>query len=123
MKYCKAAMKAMDAIWNMRNLNTNLLSDYLMASSKSWSSSTATIGAGVDSYYEYLMKGYIMIGDEELFKRFVIHYEAIEKYLKNDVFSYDKVSMSNPKSYRNKKTESLEAFWPSIQVLILFFNF
>jgi len=44
--------------------------------------SESGIGAGIDSYYEYLLKAYIMLGDETFLDRFnkvsvyycVIHY-------------------------------------------------
>lgn len=35
-----------------------------------WSLRDAGVGSGADSYYEYLLKGYIMTGDDELLKVF-----------------------------------------------------
>ncbi|KAG1675675.1 hypothetical protein FOA52_002384 [Chlamydomonas sp. UWO 241] len=35
-----------------------------------WSSREATIGPGIDSYYEYLLKAYLMFGDEEYLEMF-----------------------------------------------------
>lgn len=38
--------------------------------SKKWVAQDAGIGAGVDSYFEYLVKGAIMLQDEELLNMF-----------------------------------------------------
>ena len=34
------------------------------------------IGAGIDSYYEYLLKSYIFLGDETYLERFNTHYQV-----------------------------------------------
>ena len=34
------------------------------------------VGAGIDSYYEYLLKAYILLGDETYLNRFNIHYQV-----------------------------------------------
>ena len=34
------------------------------------------IGAGIDSYYEYLLKAYIFLGDETFLERFNTHYQV-----------------------------------------------
>lgn len=39
--------------------------------SKKWVAQDAGIGAGVDSYFEYLVKGAIMLQDEELLDMFM----------------------------------------------------
>lgn len=39
--------------------------------SKKWVAQDAGIGAGVDSYFEYLVKGAIMLQDEELLDMFL----------------------------------------------------
>lgn len=33
-------------------------------------SSESGVGAGIDSYYEYVLKGYILLGDSTYLKRF-----------------------------------------------------
>jgi len=40
------------------------------------------VGAGSDSYYEYLLKAYVMLGDRTYLNVFNKHYEAIIQYLK-----------------------------------------
>lgn len=43
--------------------------------SKKWVAQDAGIGAGVDSYFEYLVKGAIMLQDEELLDMFLGKFE------------------------------------------------
>lgn len=38
------------------------------------------VGAGIDSYYEYLLKGYIFLGDETFLERFNTHYMVSSNY-------------------------------------------
>ncbi|KOB67097.1 alpha-1,2-Mannosidase, partial [Operophtera brumata] len=35
------------------------------------------VGAGIDSYYEYCLKAYILLGDEKYLARFNRHYNAV----------------------------------------------
>ena len=43
-----------------------------------WVRRESGVGAGIDSYYEYLLKAYILLGDEEYLDRFNIHYTSIK---------------------------------------------
>ena len=46
---------------------------YLSCSLVTWSfllSTDSSVGAGIDSYYEYCLKAYILLGDETLLERF-----------------------------------------------------
>ena len=40
------------------------------------------IGAGIDSYYEYLLKSYILFGEREDLEMFKEMYHSIMKYLR-----------------------------------------
>ena len=46
-----------------------------------WTAVEAGIGAGVDSYYEYLVKGSALLQRPELMKMFNKGREAIDRYL------------------------------------------
>ena len=48
-----------------------------------WVRRESGVGAGIDSYYEYLLKAYILLGDEEYLDRFNIHYTSIKVSSKN----------------------------------------
>lgn len=77
-----------------------------------WTAQDAGIGAGVDSYYEYLVKGSIMLNKPELMEMFNEGRKAIDKYLKKDNWhiwaSMNKGQMTLP------VFQSLEAYWPGV---------
>lgn len=120
------ALQALDVIWMNRNIQSNLVGTVINVVNSEWVIKDSNIGAGIDSYYEYLFKGYVLLGDEELLTRFNIHYESLIKY--NTLNSNDgmnigdgaflkTVSMHMP--YRQSKSyiDSLLAFWPGLQVM------
>lgn len=47
-----------------------------------WTGQTSGIGAGMDSYYEYLFKSFILFGEEEDLETFYSSYETIKSYLR-----------------------------------------
>ncbi|KAG7223889.1 hypothetical protein INR49_015145 [Caranx melampygus] len=74
------------------------------------------VGAGIDSYYEYLMKAYILLGDNVFLERFNIHYSAIMKYISQPPLLLN-VHMHNPTVSVRSWMDSLLAFFPGLQVL------
>ena len=110
-----AARNALAGLWSRRS-KLNLLGSTLNVDTGVWQTSHASIGAGVDSFYEYLMKAYILFGDEEFLKMFDTLYEAVDKHLVMESGFYQEVSMTTGKK-RQSIISSLAAFWPSLQVL------
>ena len=47
-----------------------------------WTGRMSGIGAGVDSFYEYLMKSYVMFGEQEDLEMFKHLYTSIMKHLR-----------------------------------------
>ena len=39
------------------------------------------VGAGVDSYYEYVAKAYVLLGEDKYLGRWQAHYGAVSKYM------------------------------------------
>lgn len=114
-KYEKVAMKAMDALWNHRS-PINLVGNHINTITGQWTGIDATIGSGVDSYFEYLVKAGIMLNKPELIEQFRTFQRAIDKYLFQDNWFF----WANMNS--GKKTlplfSSLEAFYPGVLVLV-----
>jgi mannosidase alpha-like ER degradation enhancer 2 len=48
----------------------------------------AGIGTSIDSFYEYLLKSYILLGDPEYIEIFNEAYPAAEKYLRRHPWYY-----------------------------------
>lgn len=81
-----------------------------------WTGQDSGIGAGVDSYFEYLVKGALLIQRPELMAIFNDARTSIDKHLKrNDWYLW--ASM-----YKGQVTlpvfQSLEAYWPGVLSLI-----
>ncbi|XP_043278333.1 ER degradation-enhancing alpha-mannosidase-like protein 3 [Venturia canescens] len=110
------AQKAMDALWKMRHRGTDLMGSVLNVHSGDWVRRDSGVGAGIDSYYEYCLKAYILLGDEKYLGRFNKHYQAVMKYVSQGPMLLD-VHMHRP--YTNSKNfmDALLAFWPGLQVL------
>lgn len=48
----------MDYLWDKRNRNSDLVGTVINVNDGEWLNKDASIGAGIDSYYEYLFKVY-----------------------------------------------------------------
>uniref|UniRef100_A0A0C9RV40 alpha-1,2-Mannosidase n=1 Tax=Fopius arisanus TaxID=64838 RepID=A0A0C9RV40_9HYME len=110
------AQKAMDALWRMRHRGTDLMGSVLNVHSGDWVRRDSGVGAGIDSYYEYCLKAYILLGDEKYLGRFNRHYEAIMKYVSQGPMLLD-VHMHRPNTNSKNFMDALLAFWPGLQVL------
>ena len=114
--YENAARKAMDYIWAQRNRASDLVGTVLNIHNGDWIRRDSGVGAGVDSYYEYLLKAYILFGDDQYLKRFDRHYNGIMKYVSQGPLLVD-VHMHRPTANAKGFMDSLLAFWPGLQVL------
>ncbi|MCP9263340.1 alpha-1,2-Mannosidase [Dirofilaria immitis] len=114
--YEEKARKAMDFLWAQRHRGSDLMGTVLNVHSGDWIRRDAGIGAGIDSYYEYCLKAYILLGDEGYLYRFNKHYEAIMRYVNKGPLFID-VHMHKPTVAARTYMDSLLAFWPGIQVL------
>ena len=63
---------------------SNLVGEVINVDNGNWVRQQAGIGAGIDSYYEYMFKAGIQLNSGELLDRFKIHYDAVEKYIFED---------------------------------------
>ena len=74
------ASKAMNVLWNSRNDQTNLVGRVINVETGAWIKKEAGVGGGIDSYYEYLAKAYLLLDDPIYLHRWRIHYAAIMKH-------------------------------------------
>uniref|UniRef100_A0A667X877 alpha-1,2-Mannosidase n=1 Tax=Myripristis murdjan TaxID=586833 RepID=A0A667X877_9TELE len=109
------ARRALRALWHTRS-DIGLVGNHIDIMSKKWVAQDAGIGAGIDSYFEYLVKGAIMLQDEELLDMFLDYDRAIQNYTRFDDWylwvQMHKGTVSMP------VFQSLEAFWPGLQSLL-----
>ncbi|ORY37680.1 hypothetical protein BCR33DRAFT_663463 [Rhizoclosmatium globosum] len=112
----KKAKHSLEYIWSRRS-PLNLLGNTIDTASGVWLQKLSGIGAGADSFYEYLLKSYILFGDDTLHKTFQDAYTAVQLYNKDEPgWFYKNVDMDSGNQVVNW-VDSLSAFWPGLQVL------
>ncbi|KAM8867870.1 ER degradation-enhancing alpha-mannosidase-like protein 1 isoform 2-T4 [Synchiropus picturatus] len=120
------ARRAVRALWNLRNNQTGLLGNVVNIQTGQWVGKQSGLGAGMDSFYEYLLKSYILFGEKEDFRMFQAAYESIQNHLRRgrescnegegDPPLYVNVNMMSGE-IMNTWIDSLQAFFPGLQVL------
>lgn len=78
------AAKALSALWNRRS-SLGLVGSLIDTSSGKWQHSHTGIGAGVDSFFETMLKSYIMLGDDKLLVMFQEAYGAVQNHTQHKV--------------------------------------
>jgi len=111
------AARAMDVLWAARHRGSNLVGNVLNVNTADWVRRDSGIGAGIDSYYEYVAKAYVLLGEEKYLERWNTHYSAVMKYMTSGPLMMD-VHMHRPTSNSKHFADSLGAFWPGLQVLM-----
>ncbi|OQV23354.1 ER degradation-enhancing alpha-mannosidase-like protein 3 [Hypsibius exemplaris] len=107
---------AMDYLWHKRHSSSSLMGHIIDVDSGDWIRRESGIGAGLDSYYEYVLKTYILLGDETYLHRFHRHYQGLLKYVMVNSRMQD-VHMHQPQSTSKPYLDALTAFFPGLQVL------
>ncbi|XP_067611379.1 ER degradation-enhancing alpha-mannosidase-like protein 1 isoform X2 [Pseudorca crassidens] len=121
------ARRAVKALWNLRSNDTGLLGNVVNIQTGHWVGKQSGLGAGLDSFYEYLLKSYILFGEKEDLEMFNAVYKSIQNYLRRgreacnegegDPPLYVNVNMFSGQ-LMNTWIDSLQAFFPGLQVLI-----
>lgn len=120
------ARRAVRGLYKLRNRTTGLLGNVMDVNSGEWTGKMAGLGAGIDSFYEILLKSYIMYGDSADAAMFNQSYEKIKLYMRRGRPECNKGAGSHP-LYVNVEMESgntatswidsLQAAFPGVQVL------
>ncbi|KII94783.1 glycoside hydrolase family 47 protein [Plicaturopsis crispa FD-325 SS-3] len=116
-RFEKAAYKAFFALWNRRS-DIGLVGNTINIWTGAWGHPEVTgIGAGIDSFYEYALKWYVLTGDIGFLDVWDDAYAAVMRYSRSrDGFWYRNINIhSGDMSYSS--VDSLSAFWPGLQVL------
>uniref|UniRef100_A0A672GUM2 alpha-1,2-Mannosidase n=1 Tax=Salarias fasciatus TaxID=181472 RepID=A0A672GUM2_SALFA len=120
------ARRAVRALWSLRSNQTGLLGNVVNIQTGQWVGKQSGLGAGMDSFYEYLLKSYILFGEKEDYRMFQAAYESIQNHLRRgrescnegegDPPLYVNVNMFSGEIV-NTWIDSLQAFFPGLQVL------
>uniref|UniRef100_A0A8D9EQC7 alpha-1,2-Mannosidase n=6 Tax=Cacopsylla melanoneura TaxID=428564 RepID=A0A8D9EQC7_9HEMI len=124
--YENYARRANKALWSVRDKNTGLLGNVINAASGQWIGKLSGLGAGLDSFYEYLIKAFILFGDNEDYAMFDEMYKTIKLYMRRGRAQcnhgegghplFVNVDMSTGELY-STWIDSLQASFAGIQVL------
>ncbi|XP_018418050.1 PREDICTED: ER degradation-enhancing alpha-mannosidase-like protein 1 [Nanorana parkeri] len=120
------ARRAVQSLWSLRSNSTGLLGNVVDIQTGEWVGKQSGLGAGLDSFFEYLLKSYILFGEEEDLNMFNEAYKSIQSHLRRgreacnegegDPPLYVNVNMFNGQ-IMNTWIDSLQAFFPGLQVL------
>ncbi|KAI9208021.1 ER degradation enhancer, mannosidase alpha-like 2 [Polychytrium aggregatum] len=113
--YEEVARKATKALYDRRS-TLGLYGNHIDVITGAWAYKECSIGGGVDSYYEYLLKTWIAFADEnEYHEMFVEAYRAVKMHMKRGLWNID-VMMDNGVPI-HERFHSLGAFWPGLKAL------
>lgn len=113
--YEEVAYNALKALYHHKS-SIGLLGNHVDVMTGRWTAQDAGIGGGVDSYYEYLVKGAILLEKPELMSMFIEARQAIEKYLKKDDWFVWATMLRGHVTL--PVFQSLESYWPGLLSLI-----
>lgn len=113
-RFEEAALCALRLLWSKRSAR-NLLGNTLDVKSGGWRNPVAGIGAGIDSFYEYALKSYLVFGTSELYAIWNASYTAALTHLRVGPW-YGEINMHAGKA-EAASFDALQAFWPALQVL------
>ena len=117
-RYLNAAKRAMAALYQRRS-RIGLVGSVIDVQTGRWLVKESHVGCGIDSYYEYLLKGAILFDDPELWAMWRHTIAAVNAYAAHEEGNglwYSRVNMDNGK---RQATEfgALEAFFPAVLAL------
>lgn len=124
-RFEEAAEKAVQSVWGRRS-KIGLLGNAIDVESTEWLGEISGVGAGSDSFYEYLVKSYILFGEPAYLEMFEQSYDQIRKYLRrgreqcnSGTGPYPYYANGNMHDGRTMTNwiDSLSAAWPGILVL------
>ncbi|XP_074646983.1 ER degradation-enhancing alpha-mannosidase-like protein 1 [Tubulanus polymorphus] len=124
--YKSVAHRVIDSLWSFRSNVTGLFGNVINIHTGKWVGTMSGLGAGIDSFYEYMIKAYIMFGDDSYLMKFNESYETIKFHLRRgrefcnsgngNPPIYINVNMKNGET-SNYWIDALQAAWPGVQVL------
>lgn len=115
MRFYRAAERALFAVWEHRS-DMDLIGYEIDVEEVVWVDPASTIGAGADSFYEYLLKGYLLFGDPALLQVYQESRLAIRKNMLDRFGQYVTVDYARG-GLRSGRLDALGAFYPGLLVL------
>lgn len=114
--YSERSRGAVRAIFQRRS-TLGLVGKHINIKTGKWVEYRSGPGSNSDSFYEYLLKMYILFDDQEALGMFETMYSAVMEY-NSYGNTFADVSMWNGCSENDVVFENLMAFWPGMQCLV-----
>jgi mannosidase alpha-like ER degradation enhancer 2 len=116
--YYEKAKRALIEIYNRRSF-IGLVGSSINVKTGEWTDPVSHISGGIDSYYEYLLKAWLLFDDKDCERMWKTSIDAINKYLADQApsgFWYGQVNMSTGARV-GTDFGSLDAFFPGTLAL------
>lgn len=116
--YYAKAKNALVQLYDRRS-KIGLVGSVINVETGAWVRTTSHIGGGIDSYYEYLLKAWLLFGDEECRTMWEHSLAAVERYLADTSGGarwYGQADMETGKR-TGTRFGALEAFFPALLAL------
>lgn len=117
--YYEKAKRAMVELHKRRNPDTGLVGGGIDVDTGRWTSAVVGVGGGVDSYFEYLLKGALLFNDPDLKQMWAETIAALNAHLAEEVNGrlwYGRADMNTGK-ITQPVFGSLDAFFPALLAL------
>ncbi|EPX73802.1 alpha mannosidase-like protein [Schizosaccharomyces octosporus yFS286] len=115
-EFRKAAENAFFAIWNRRS-SIGLLGNSIDVMSGNWIYPVSGIGAGIDSFYEYAFKSYILLDDIRFLQVWEESLSNIRQYMSSTEDYYYQNVYASSGTTATYWVDSLGAYFPGLLVL------
>lgn len=111
-KYYDLTKKGVKAIFERRG-TTGLVGSYIDCDTGEWLNTRAHISGGIDAYYEYLLKAYLLFGDEDFKVMWDSSLEAINTHLGDETENGYWIGGCDMNDATDRTTQfgALDCFW------------
>lgn len=113
--YYDKAKRALTELYNRRS-KIGLVGSTINVETGAWIDPTSHISGGIDSYYEYLLKSWLLFGDKDCQKMWKTSVQAVNKYLADSSKAglwYAQVDMNTGRKV-STHFGALDAFFPAV---------
>jgi ER degradation enhancer, mannosidase alpha-like 2 len=116
--YYQKAKRAVVALYDRRS-RLGLVGDAINVDTGEWVGKTSSIGGGIDSYLEYLLKAWLLFGDEDCHRMWKESLAAVNRYVADETPSQLWYGQANMETGARTGTDfgALEAFFPAVLAL------
>jgi mannosidase alpha-like ER degradation enhancer 2 len=117
-RYMDAVKKAVQQLYDRRS-PLGLVGSVIDVDTGQWTNTTSHVGGGIDSYYEYLLKAWLLFGDDDFRHMWETSRDAMNTYVADSVSGrlwYGQVDM-NTGQRTGTRSGALAAYLPAVLAL------